>query len=154
MQEDIFDDSKTPGQASAVTRRDFLDLAWKSLLALSGLLGLGWMVRYFSYQPDPAPPTVFDLGAVDQLPTGSVITLTQAQAALLPTSDGFRAVSLVCPHLGCVVEDRKDRFVCPCHGSQFNLDGSLKKGPATQSLRPVSLQISRDGHVILDTSEN
>jgi len=36
-----------------------------------------------------------------------------------------------CPHLGCAVRGAQQLFICPCHGSLFNLDGSVKLGPAT-----------------------
>lgn len=61
-----------------------------------------------------------------------------------PTFGGFltreggqlRALAITCPHLGCSYgfDDRKQHFVCPCHGSEFGLDGRLLKGPATSPL--------------------
>lgn len=41
-----------------------------------------------------------------------------------------------CSHLGCSVNlsSNKDRFECPCHGSQFGLNGSVLHGPATAPL--------------------
>ena len=41
-----------------------------------------------------------------------------------------------CSHLGCNVALNKDakRFECPCHGSQFHLDGSVLHGPAAAPL--------------------
>ena len=40
-----------------------------------------------------------------------------------------------CPHLGCAVRGAQKYFICPCHGSVFGLDGSVKLGPATRALR-------------------
>jgi Rieske Fe-S protein len=61
-----------------------------------------------------------------------------------PTFGGFltrdkgelRALAITCPHLGCsyAFDDGKKHFVCPCHGSEFALDGSLLHGPATSPL--------------------
>ena len=135
-----------------VTRRDILTLAWKSLLALSGVIGLGWLWRFLSYQPNPAPTTLFDLGPASGLPTDKIITVPDAEAVLLPTEQGLKAFSLVCPHLGCELEAKEDGFVCPCHGSEFELDGRLRKGPADTSMTPLSLEISDQGHYILDNS--
>jgi Rieske Fe-S protein len=41
-----------------------------------------------------------------------------------------------CSHLGCSIDlDLAGRrFACPCHGSQFHLDGTVAHGPAVASL--------------------
>ena len=41
-----------------------------------------------------------------------------------------------CSHLGCSIAFNKDAstFDCPCHGSRFNLDGSVLHGPAANPL--------------------
>ena len=58
----------------------------------------------------------------------------------------------VCTHLGCVVPWNKaeNKFMCPCHGSQYNNEGKVVRGPA-----PLSLALSHvddvDGQVSLST---
>jgi menaquinol-cytochrome c reductase iron-sulfur subunit len=48
-------------------------------------------------------------------------------------------VSSVCPHEGCMVSwnDANDGFVCPCHDSLFDRNGSRVKGPARRGLDPL-----------------
>ncbi len=43
---------------------------------------------------------------------------------------GFYALSLVCTHLGCTVTVTEDDLACPCHGSRFDRQGKVLKGPA------------------------
>jgi cytochrome b6-f complex iron-sulfur subunit len=139
---------------SPVSRRNFLSVIWKTFLGISGILSLSALTRFFSYQISPAPPTEFDLGPVNILSGDSIIPIPEAQAALIPGEDGFQAISLVCTHLGCLLELQDDAFTCPCHGSIFNLDGAVQKGPADKSLRKLEIKIDEKGHLILDTSEN
>src|SRR4029077_9603275 len=48
----------------------------------------------------------------------------------------LRAFAITCPHLGCSYnyDAGLGHFLCPCHGSQFALDGSVVHGPATAPL--------------------
>jgi Rieske Fe-S protein len=136
-----------------LSRQEFLNLAGKALISLSGILGLAGIIKYLSFQPNPPEKTVFDLGLAEKLVVKKPVVIDEAAAALLPTPTGLKAVSLICPHLGCQVLLKEDDFTCPCHGSRFNLDGSLKKGPATSPLRTIRLEITPDNHLILDTTE-
>jgi Rieske Fe-S protein len=51
----------------------------------------------------------------------------------------LHAVSAACTHMGCIVGwNETDRtWDCPCHGSRFELDGSVIHGPAVTPLAPV-----------------
>jgi Rieske Fe-S protein len=52
------------------------------------------------------------------------------------SDDELTALDDRCPHLGCRQKwnaDRK-RFECPCHGSEFDIEGNLKVGPATKGM--------------------
>ncbi|MBO0351727.1 cytochrome b6-f complex iron-sulfur subunit [Phormidium pseudopriestleyi FRX01] len=45
-------------------------------------------------------------------------------------------INAVCTHLGCVVpwNASENKFMCPCHGSQYNSEGTVVRGPAPLSL--------------------
>jgi cytochrome b6-f complex iron-sulfur subunit len=134
-----------------LSRRDFLGLATKGLLALSGLLGLGGLIRFLSYRTDPPSPTQFDLGLAENYPPGFQAQLAEARAFLVHTSGGFFALSTTCTHLGCQVQPTADGFKCPCHGSRFDRNGAVLNGPATRPLRVLRVEERADGHLILHT---
>jgi cytochrome b6-f complex iron-sulfur subunit len=136
---------------SDVSRRDFLKLARAGFLYLSGALALGGLLRFLDFDPNPAPKTEFDLGPAANYPLGSRTFLTDPPAVLLHTESGFSALSLVCTHLGCTVEQKADGFACPCHGSRFNADGNVTHGPAKNSLHSLRVEKIPDGHLVLYT---
>jgi Rieske Fe-S protein len=134
----------------ALSRRNFLELAWKGLLGLSSALGLAGLVRFLSHQPYPTPLSRFDLGPYELIDRQKASIINEAQAVLIPTAGGFEAYSLVCPHLGCLVELKKDHFLCPCHSSRFDLKGQVLKGPSDQPLRRLQIEVNEEGRLILD----
>jgi len=54
---------------------------------------------------------------------------------LVRDADGIYAVSASCTHLGgLVAPNGSGGFTCPCHGSQFSLNGVPTQGPAASNL--------------------
>jgi cytochrome b6-f complex iron-sulfur subunit len=138
--------------AEKISRRDFLKLARTGLLTLSGLLGLGGLLRFLSFQSQPPAPTEFVLGAPSDYAPGSRTLLPEVPALLVCSETGFIALSLVCPHLGCTVEPQPDGFACPCHGSRFDLSGKVMRGPAGKALSVLHLETAADGKLHLFTN--
>jgi Rieske Fe-S protein len=52
------------------------------------------------------------------------------------------AVSAACTHMGCLVSwnAAESSWDCPCHGSRFDVHGTVLEGPATTALEPVELE--------------
>ncbi|XP_047306926.1 cytochrome b6-f complex iron-sulfur subunit, chloroplastic [Impatiens glandulifera] len=59
-------------------------------------------------------------------------------------------INAVCTHLGCVVPFNKaeNKFLCPCHGSQYNNQGRVVRGPAPLSLALAHADVNEDGKVL------
>jgi Rieske Fe-S protein len=71
------------------------------------------------------------------------IVLTQAVAG------DFKGFSATCTHAGCTVNEVVDGTInCPCHGSKFNLDGSVAHGPAQQPLGAENVTVQGDSIVL------
>ncbi len=131
------------------SRRDFLKLASNSLLGLSGLLGLGGLIRFLSFDMDPAPPSEYDLGLATDFPPGSRTLLMHIPAVLIHDNDGWRAFSMVCTHLGCTVEQKDSGYECPCHGSKYDTAGYVARGPSNTPLKKLRVEVSETGNLIL-----
>jgi len=76
-------------------------------------------------------------------------TLSGSLLVTRGTSNQFYAVSNICTHQGCSINEpiQSSRagyiFTCTCHGSEFKYDGSVVQGPAGRNL--TSYQTSYDG---------
>jgi len=55
-------------------------------------------------------------------------------------------INAVCTHLGCVVpwNVAANKFMCPCHGSQYDSTGKVVRGPAPLSLPLVHAAVEED----------
>lgn len=61
-------------------------------------------------------------------------------------ADTVKALSAVCPHLGCLIERRGEGFNCPCHVSAFSADGRALEGPSPRAMDPIEVRV-REGAV-------
>lgn len=64
-------------------------------------------------------------------------------------SEQLMAVNPKCTHAGCIVDWKADQriLVCPCHASNFAMDGKVLKGPATKPLATYEAKI--EGNSVL-----
>lgn len=67
---------------------------------------------------------------------------------------GIIALYWKCVHLGCTVPwvAGQGHFVCPCHGTVYDFDGSRISGPAPRGLDHMPVTVNDDGTVSVDTN--
>ena len=62
----------------------------------------------------------------------------------------IEVLSSHCTHLGCIInKEENGRLICPCHGSEFNLNGDAVKGPAYKPLPSIPFKIDKDTRQII-----
>jgi Rieske Fe-S protein len=65
-----------------------------------------------------------------------------------PQPGVFDAFVARCTHAGCALPGVEgDTITCPCHGSQFALNGTVVRGPAMEPLKPVKVTV-RGGLIV------
>lgn len=59
-------------------------------------------------------------------------------------------LNAVCTHLGCVVpwSAPNNKFMCPCHGSQYSAEGAVVRGPAPLPLALAHRETDASGTII------
>jgi cytochrome b6-f complex iron-sulfur subunit len=134
-----------------LTRRDFLKLTRTFIFWACAVLGLGALLRFLDTRTQPDAQTDFDLGPADGIVVGVRTLLPAVPAMLVHDAHGFTALSLVCTHLGCTVESKPEGFACPCHGSRFDRQGSVTRGPAVEPLKVLRTAITPDGRLHIYT---
>ena len=62
----------------------------------------------------------------------------------------LRALTSICPHLGCTVpwNKEKNEFICPCHGATFLPDGTRVSGPSLRGMDTLETSV-QDGQLLV-----
>jgi Rieske Fe-S protein len=84
--------------------------------------------------------TILASCASADIPINGALVFHDERLALLRDSHGIYALSLVCTHLGCTVTVSTAELACPCHGSIFDRQGMVVKGPADKALRRLIVE--------------
>lgn len=71
--------------------------------------------------------------------------------AVFNTGGKLAVFENICTHLGCQTDWNAFDLTwdCPCHGSRYNADGSVLRGPATRPLAILEFRLE-DGEIKLD----
>ncbi len=94
-----------------------------------------------------AAPAANVIAKTADVPVGSGVIVDKV-VVTQPTAGVFKGFSSTCTHKGCTVDKIADGTIdCPCHGSMFNLDGSVAKGPATKPLEVEAISVEGDSIV-------
>lgn len=85
---------------------------------------------------------------VKGLPDIDVTYLVIQQGPVIATY----GIKPICTHLGCTVGWQADqhRFVCPCHGSEYDPEGRVVKGPAPRSLPLMTVVVKQNQIRLVD----
>ena len=92
------------------------------------------------------PELTADGGSLKVIPKGSADPIY----VLALGGRGYAALSPICTHLGCTVEIEQARLVCPCHGSTYDREGKVVRGPAEQALTSYRTALSSDDVIVID----
>jgi Rieske Fe-S protein len=83
-------------------------------------------------------------GALKIVPDGA----TNPLYVLRLDGDQFAVLSPICTHQGCTVDIQGPRLVCPCHGSTYDREGRVLRGPAERSLTRFGATLSGGALII------
>lgn len=143
------------GMEKEVSRRGFLrGFMWGTLgLLLAEIAGAG--LALFWPKKIKGFGSVVRAGSLDDFPVGSVTRVRDGRFYIARLSENeLIALYWKCPHLGCTVpfKESDDRFVCPCHGSEYEKTGQNVAGPAPRPMDYMPIEI-RGRDVYVDTGD-
>lgn len=119
------------GGGGPASRRQFLQLGL-GVLGLSVAGETAWVLLKGLGPGTKAPPEPVEV-EVGDIPVGGTkeIVYGSDPHIVMRSDEGFRVLSLVCTHLGCIVkwDSEGQAFHCPCHAGHFDKYGRVTGGP-------------------------
>jgi len=103
-----------------------------------------------------ASPAAFgdvSAGNVKDVPVGALSVVGSEPVVLGRDTGGLYAMPITCTHQGCDVEHlgtgASARLDCPCHGSQFDRNGAVVRGPAGSPLAHFAVEVDASGNITI-----
>ena len=99
---------------------------------------------------DPEPFGDVTAGNVSAIQVGSVQSIPGAPAFIGRDNNGLYAMTSTCTHAGCDMKSAAtvtSAITCGCHQSQFDLNGSVIRGPASKPLAHFAVEVAADGTI-------
>ncbi|MBI5864143.1 MAG: Rieske 2Fe-2S domain-containing protein [Planctomycetes bacterium] len=143
----------TPAPVPVVGRRKFFERSLRTLGAV-GTLALIWPVIAYVF------PSRKRGGAGERVSAGKTegwavwemkkVSVAGKAVGVIRTDNGFKAFSLICTHLGCIVQwsSTHRSFECPCHEAKFDAEGRVTGGPPPKPLPSYNVAVAQ-GDVIV-----
>ena len=136
-----------------IGRREFVERSLGVVIAATVLGGCASLVTRTVTPVDGAlrlalvhyPELTADAGSLKVKPDGA----SDPIYVLALGNRRFVALSPICTHLGCTVEIEESRLVCPCHGSNYDREGRVLRGPAEHPLAQYPVELTADDVLVI-----
>lgn len=135
-------------EKKSISRRKFLNymLAFPLAVGVATPLALTTGVLSPPQSLKPLPPIMGVNHLKDITDKPVEFTYDGYPAILFKTTEGFKAFSRVCTHLGCIVawDAKANQFYCPCHGGLYDAEGRVVGGPPPAPLARLKAWVDQD----------
>lgn len=150
-------DADTPAGEGSVTRRRLISfVGWGSFASFFGGITVG-VLRFFFPRVLYEPSQRFVAGKPEDYQVGEISTRLKKEQRvwMIRNEEGMYALIAICTHLGCtpIWWSNEDRFKCPCHGSNFLVDGQNVAGPAPVPLFRAAIELDVAGNIVVDKGQ-
>lgn len=145
---------------SDLSRRQLLVSGIHKTIGLTVLAGAAANLAGCAIDMPPRPKVdagTVNIGQASKYRAGTVDSEYVKEYGICVSDDGgtITAISPVCTHKGCLTHWHPDRneFICPCHGSRYDIEGLVVHGPTTHPLHRVPAIRNADGTLSVNLTE-
>jgi len=140
--------------ASESSRRVFLHVLGGSAgLGVASLCGLGCS----NATGGNGPAGTISAGNVSDVAVGSIAAVDGMSVAIARDEGGLYAMTLICTHQDCDMQYdgtvTPDGLTCTCHGSEFDVNGAVTRGPAVTALEHYEVTVDSAGEITINADQ-
>ena len=96
-------------------------------------------------------------GNVSEIAVDSLRVIDNENVVLGRDAKGLYAMSAACTHAGCLISTVGTTLAgglsCPCHGSEFDGNGAVTRGPAGSPLQHYRVDVASDGTITIQGAD-
>lgn len=122
---------------SKIKRRNLLKLLWLTPL-----------IPLYKYLTPKVKKNGFISIPLATLPVNGAYLIKDKHIGIITNNSDIKVFSISCTHLGCILNVENDKFICPCHGSMFDMNGNVLKGPALKALKQLEYSIEKENIIV------
>jgi len=134
-----------------MNRRSFLKQAGAVLPLVAGCAAAGTTLRQVPVQNGKAFVSLADFPELSAVGGAAKLQIQGQRDPIFLVRTGesrYTALSSLCTHLACQVRKQAQTFRCPCHGSTYDLEGEVLRGPAQSPLKRFRTEVVEGGVII------
>jgi cytochrome b6-f complex iron-sulfur subunit len=135
-------------------RRNFLITVGSGAVGLAAAGSLAGTYQYLIPNALLEPAVTFKAGSSKEYPEGvDSRWLNKQRVFMVRREKSLYALVGICTHLGCIPPWKAGEglFHCPCHGSEFSIEGDVLRGPAREPLYRAPIETTPGGIVRVGT---
>lgn len=151
--------SAATGKPEKKSDKEAVNHARRSLIwaCMWGYLGVNFLMflRYFFPRALFEPSPFVNVGYPSDFKVGVNQEYLQSNRIWVRKDPGrIFVIKAICTHLGCTPDwlPTQNIFHCPCHGSEYDIDGINFAGPAPRPMDRCTVTLQPDGTILVNTA--
>jgi nitrite reductase/ring-hydroxylating ferredoxin subunit len=143
--------SKSKPETSQPARRRFLQMSY----GLAGAAAMGELLPACGSTPMDSPAMgLIAAGNISAVAVGSLTPIAGQPLVLGRDAGGLYSMSTLCTHQGCNIltmgSVSASGLACNCHGSTYDANGTVTRGPARAPLDHYKVDLASDGSITIE----
>jgi len=98
------------------------------------------------------PSGMVNAGLASAVAVGDAKYFSSNDFFLCRDAGGLFALTSICPHAGCTIQNKTTKLYCPCHAAAWTMVGARTAGPVPTTLDHLAVCIDASGNALVNVN--